>query len=52
MIATPNPETQTKAARRSLRVNLTLTRVIAAGGIVIGALAIAAPSWAGPMMGC
>lgn len=38
--------------RRSPNRRRTLARAVAACGITIGALAVAAPSWAGPMMGC
>ena len=37
---------------RPSRARRTLTRVAAAGAVVIGILAVAAPSWAGPMTGC
>lgn len=34
------------------RCNRRLRRLMAASTIVIGVLAVASPSWAGPMMGC
>lgn len=30
----------------------TLLRMVAGCGIALGSLAVATPSWAGPMMGC
>lgn len=38
--------------RRSFRSRRALSRVLVAGGTIIGALAVAAPSWAGPITGC
>jgi hypothetical protein len=33
-------------------VGRTFVRIAAAGSIMVGALAVAGPSWAGPLMGC
>jgi hypothetical protein len=38
--------------RRSLGVRARMTRVMAAGCLMVVVLGIATPSWAGPMMGC
>jgi hypothetical protein len=39
-------QTERPTTRRPVR------RILAATGIVLASLAMAAPSWAGPMMGC
>lgn len=39
-------------ARFAFRYSRSMTRIVAVGGIIIGTLAIASPSWAGPLMGC
>lgn len=52
MVETQNAEKSSRVARHSFRLGYTLARVVAAGGIVIGVLAVAGPSWAGPLMGC
>ena len=51
--------TQAQNVRESSRSTSTpplrrraVTRVITAGAIVAGTLAVAAPSWAGPLTGC
>ena len=48
------PETAHPASpeSRSSRRRRRLTRALAAGSIVVGTLAVAGPSWAGPQMGC
>jgi hypothetical protein len=49
-------DTKTRAiaslSRRPLRFRPRLAQALVAGSVVIGVLAVAAPSWAGPMMGC
>jgi|GEM_PF-5860730 hypothetical protein len=42
MVQTERPPTPRRAVHR----------ILAAAGIVLASLAVAAPSWAGPMMGC
>lgn len=44
--------TSTRAARRWFSLRTTVTRLAPAVGIVIGVLAVASPSWAGPITGC
>jgi hypothetical protein len=46
MLDTNSPNTPRQAGRRRL------IRMVAACGITLSALATAAPSWAGPLMGC
>ena len=42
-----SPSTSTASRRRRA-----VARVITAGAIVAGTIAVAAPSWAGPLTGC
>jgi|tagenome__1003787_1003787.scaffolds.fasta_scaffold17811144_2 hypothetical protein len=42
----------TGTSRRPFRFRPRLAQAVVAGTMVIGVLAVAAPSWAGPMMGC
>ena len=42
-----SPSSPRASARRR-----TLARLVAAGALVVGSLAVAAPSWAGPLTGC
>lgn len=44
--------TSTRAARRWFSVRTTVTRLAAVVSIVVGVLAVAGPSWAGPITGC
>ena len=46
MVQRRSPHLPRRSPRRAL------TRVMAACSITLGTLAVAAPSWAGPMMGC
>ena len=54
MVETQSSETarSTRHTGRGLGFRSALIRVLAAGGLVVGVLAFASPSWAGPMMGC
>ena len=46
------PQTLSGDSHPATRSRRTVTRVMAATAIAISALAVAAPSWAGPVMGC
>ena len=46
MVQIERRNTSLRAGRRPRR------RLLAACAIILGTLAVAAPSWAGPMMGC
>jgi hypothetical protein len=39
-------------SRPPFRYRPRLVQAMVAGGVVVSVLAVAAPSWAGPMMGC
>lgn len=46
MVELDSPKTPRRPARH------TLSRVVAACGMALASLAVAAPSWAGPLSGC
>lgn len=52
MVQYETSTTSTRAARRSPQLRHTLARLAVACSITIGVLAVAGPSWAGPIMGC
>lgn len=49
---TQDSKTSDRPVRGPLPLGLTMARLMTAGAVVIGVLAVASPSWAGPMMGC
>ncbi|MGH9264209.1 MAG: hypothetical protein ACRD1D_05905 [Acidimicrobiales bacterium] len=52
MVQPQRSDTLTGVVPKVSRVRRRITRVIAAGAIVAGTLAVAGPSWAIPQMGC
>lgn len=52
MVKTQPPQTTAGVAPETSRFRRRTARLVAAGAIVAGTLAVAGPSWAGPMMGC
>lgn len=52
MVETRPPQTSTRVVPRISRFRRRATRLVAAGAVVAGTLAVAGPSWAGPVMGC
>lgn len=43
---------ETQNSPKPSRVRRALRRAAAAGAVIVGTLAVAAPSWAGPIAGC
>jgi hypothetical protein len=52
MVEAQSTEQITRTAVRRFRIRRNVARVVAASGLVVGVLAVAAPSWAGPLTGC
>lgn len=52
MVEAQSTEHITPTAARRFRIRHNAARVMVAGGLIAGVLAVAAPSWAGPLMGC
>ena len=52
MVQTHPQTTLTAITPRKSRLRRSVSRMAVAGGVVISTLALAAPSWAGPMTGC
>ena len=43
---------ETQNSPKPSRLRRTLRRAAAAGAVIVATLAVAAPSWAGPLYGC
>lgn len=52
MVDAQSTQTAASITPEPSRRRRSVARMVAAGGIVIGTLAVAGPSWAGPLMGC